>query len=139
MDDGDSVRNLPIVDAVYDGGGTCPEDNIFVPPDDSDGKLRNSAARSDLRSERQSYNRDMTRAPVFRTTRLSHTKTGLHPHQHGAGRDDPFQYDPTFVYTKEVDYPTPSSGVAISQKASYETSYTGLLQSSPIPTIRSAR
>jgi RHS repeat-associated protein len=49
------------------------------------------------------------------------------------GATTTFQYDPTFVYNKEVDYPTPSSGVPISQKASYDTSYTGLLQSTTDP------
>ncbi|MGA2890644.1 MAG: RHS repeat-associated core domain-containing protein [Terracidiphilus sp.] len=37
-----------------------------------------------------------------------------------------FTYDPTFVYAQKVQYPTPSSGVALSTGSSYDTAFTGL-------------
>jgi len=37
-----------------------------------------------------------------------------------------FSYDPTFVYLEGEILPTPSSGVALSQSATYDTSFTGL-------------
>ena len=42
-------------------------------------------------------------------------------------------YDPTFVYNTGASLPTPSSGIALSVSAGYDTSYTGLPQSSTDP------
>ncbi len=41
-----------------------------------------------------------------------------------------FTYDPTFVYTTGVQYPTPPSGVALSTGAGFDTAYTGFPLSS---------
>ena len=132
---GYSVPNLPTVDAVYDGGGTLSGKTTYsydqTTPTASSGIPQHVAPfgpRGNLTtatyyaSSGVSYNQTFT----YEDTGSILTSTAL-------GATTTFQYDPTFVYTKEVDYPTPSSGVAISQKASYETSYTGLLQSSTDP------
>jgi len=47
-------------------------------------------------------------------------------------------YDSTFVYPESKVLPTPSSGVAINYGAGYDTSYTGLLESSADPNSKTS-
>jgi RHS repeat-associated protein len=134
---GYSVPGLPTLDAEYDGSGALSGKTAYAydqtTPTASSGVPQHVAASSprgnlttvtSYASSSVSYNQTFT---------YEDTGSLLTGKDNATGATTTFQYDPTFVYNKEVDYPTPSSGVPISQKASYDTSYTGLLQSTTDP------
>jgi len=138
---GYSVPGLPTLDAVYDGNGTLSAKTAYAydqtTPTASSGVPQHVAAPSQrgnlttatyYASSSVSYNQTFT----YEDTGSMLTSTAL-------GATTTLQYDPTFVYNKEVDYPTPSSGVAIPQKASFDTSYTGLLQSTTDPNSQTSQ
>jgi RHS repeat-associated protein len=134
---GYSLPGLPTLDAVYDGSGTLSAKTAYAydqtTPTASSGVPQHFAAPS--------ARGNLTTATYFASSSVSYNQTFtyedtgsiLTSKDNTTSATTTFQYDPTFVYNKEVDYPTPSSGVAISQKASYDTSYTGLLQSTTDP------
>ncbi|HMG86729.1 MAG TPA: RHS repeat-associated core domain-containing protein [Terracidiphilus sp.] len=138
-----SVPGLPTLDAVYDGSGTLSGKTAYAydqtTPTASSGVPQHVAPPS--------VRGNLTTATYFASSTISYIQTftyedtgsRLTSKDSSTGATTTFQYDPTFVYNKEVDYPTPASGVVISQKASFETSYTGLLQSTTDPNSQASQ
>jgi RHS repeat-associated protein len=125
---GNSIPSAVTEDKVYDGGGNVAAHTLYsydgAAPTTSSGVPQHVAvtgARGNLTSMTQYASSGTSYTSSFTYEDTGNLLTATTPNG-----TTTLAYDPTFVYNIGVTLPTPSSGVALSTSASFDTAYTGL-------------